>query len=234
MSPEGNCPFHPCRLAEQSLLLLDRQVVYNLIFCRLIFNSLSNSWKINPWCPEDRWVASGGDNMVCSCCATSCDQQGRRKRQTAAFAQQVALEGTASLGPITLEESVLEVELPSKQAPLRQTQETSPAGEATRLTSKLKLKPLWSQLYAANGTTATYLLSLLLVYGPSVRRGSGDIYSHRCLVMPQNTKNCWPWHSHLIWCNKSISEWVSSLFSLFLEVRVQCVKFGKNFILVKP
>lgn len=80
--------------------------------------------------------------MVCSCCETSCDQQGRRKRQTASFGQQVELEGTASLGPITLEESVLEVELPSKPAPLRETQETSPAGETTRLMSKLKLKPL--------------------------------------------------------------------------------------------
>lgn len=75
--------------------------------------------------------------MVCGCCETSCDQQGRRKRHTASFDQQVALEGTASLGPITLEGSVLEVELPSKPAPLKQAQETSPAGEATRLTSKL-------------------------------------------------------------------------------------------------
>lgn len=74
--------------------------------------------------------------MVCSCCETRCDQQGRRKRQTASSAQQVALGGLVSLGPITLEGTVMEVELPSS-IPLRQSQETNPAGEATRLASKL-------------------------------------------------------------------------------------------------
>lgn len=137
MPPEGNIPFHPCQLAEQGLLLPDRQVVCNFFFAVLLKWSLSNSRKISSWCPEDRWVASGGDNMVCSCCKTRCDQHGRRKRQTASFAHQVELEGMVSLGPITLEESVMEVELPSP-VHLRQTQESRPADEATRFTSKLK------------------------------------------------------------------------------------------------
>ncbi|XP_075868510.1 zona pellucida sperm-binding protein 3-like [Nelusetta ayraudi] len=80
----------------------------------------------------DRWVASGGDNLVCGCCETSCDQQGRHRRHAASSPQQVALEGTASLGPITLEGSVmegsvLEVAPPSKPATLSQTQESSRA-----------------------------------------------------------------------------------------------------------
>lgn len=67
--------------------------------------------------------------MVCSCCDTSCDQQGRRKRQAESISPPVALEGMASLGPITLEGNFLGVELPSKPAPLRETQEIRPAGE---------------------------------------------------------------------------------------------------------
>ncbi|XP_022051354.2 zona pellucida sperm-binding protein 3-like [Acanthochromis polyacanthus] len=49
-----------------------------------------------------RWVASGGDNKVCRCCETSCSQR-RRKRSLAADAA-LRWEGTAALGPITLED----------------------------------------------------------------------------------------------------------------------------------
>ncbi|KAM9334112.1 zona pellucida sperm-binding protein 3-like [Symphorus nematophorus] len=57
----------------------------------------------------NRWVASGGDNNVCSCCETSCSEQ-RRKRSLAADAD-LQWEGTAALGPILLEENILEGEL---------------------------------------------------------------------------------------------------------------------------
>lgn len=218
VSPEGDSPFRPHRLAAQSLLLPDRQVVCDIIFIIIIwfFFSLSNRREIT-CCLADRWVASGGDNMVCGCCETSCNQQGRHRRHAASSPQQVALEGTASLGPITLEGSVLEVALPSKPAALSQTQETSRAGEANKLTSVLKQKPLWWQLPAANGTDATYLLSLLLVHSPTVRCrcSTGGARPRQCGILPQTAKISRPQCSHLIWGNKSISDWVFSLDSFF-------------------
>lgn len=165
----------------------------------MISFSLSNRTEIT-CCLADRWVASGGDNMVCGCCETSCDQHGRHRRHAASSPQQVALEGTASLGPITLEGSVLDVALPSKPAALSQTQETSRAGEANKLTSVLKQKPLWWQLPAANGTDATYLLSLLLVHSPTVRCrcSTGGARPRQCGILPQNAKISRPRRSHLI------------------------------------
>ncbi|XP_068446989.1 zona pellucida sperm-binding protein 3-like [Clinocottus analis] len=53
----------------------------------------------------NRWVASGGDNKVCSCCETSCSAP-RRKRGLAADVDP-QWEGTVALGPILLEESIL-------------------------------------------------------------------------------------------------------------------------------
>uniref|UniRef100_A0A8C5H860 Zona pellucida sperm-binding protein 3 n=1 Tax=Gouania willdenowi TaxID=441366 RepID=A0A8C5H860_GOUWI len=50
-----------------------------------------------------RWVASDGDNRVCSCCETSCSEQ-RRKRSLASDDGTLEWEGTAALGPILLEE----------------------------------------------------------------------------------------------------------------------------------
>lgn len=41
----------------------------------------------------NRWVASGGDNKVCSCCETSCSEQ-RRKRRLAADAGTVSISNT--------------------------------------------------------------------------------------------------------------------------------------------
>lgn len=52
VSPKGNGSFHACQLTEQSLLFLDRQVIYNFISCRFIFNSLFNNRKkklLMPW-----------------------------------------------------------------------------------------------------------------------------------------------------------------------------------------
>nr|XP_033471561.1 zona pellucida sperm-binding protein 3-like [Epinephelus lanceolatus] len=57
----------------------------------------------------NRWVASGGDNKVCDCCETSCSEQ-RQRRSLGADADQ-QWEGTAALGPILLEESILLQEL---------------------------------------------------------------------------------------------------------------------------
>lgn len=145
-------------------------------------------------------MASGGDNVVCGCCETSCDQQGRQRRHVASSAQQVVLEGTASLGPITLEGSVLEVELPSKPAALSRTQETSLAGEANDLPVVLKQKPLLSPFSAANGTAATYLLRLLLAHSPTVLRGhsTGGACPCQCGILPQNAKIGPSRRSHLI------------------------------------
>ncbi|XP_030607042.1 zona pellucida sperm-binding protein 3-like isoform X2 [Archocentrus centrarchus] len=78
-----------------------------------------------------RWVASGGDNKVCSCCETSCGEQ-RWKRSLAAN-DALRWEGTAALGPILLEENVPEeeltelFELPPEPVSLLQTQDVTQA-----------------------------------------------------------------------------------------------------------
>ncbi|KAM3584846.1 uncharacterized protein V6R79_000629 [Siganus canaliculatus] len=54
----------------------------------------------------NRWVASGGDNKVCSCCESSCRER-RRRRRLAADAE-LQWEGMAALGPILLEEESCE------------------------------------------------------------------------------------------------------------------------------
>ncbi|GAA6228474.1 zona pellucida sperm-binding protein 3-like [Lates japonicus] len=81
----------------------------------------------------DRWVASGGDNEVCSCCETSCGEQ-RWKRSLAAADADLQWEGTAALGPILLlEENILQeeltvaFELPLVPASLVQTHEVNRA-----------------------------------------------------------------------------------------------------------
>ncbi|XP_073318544.1 zona pellucida sperm-binding protein 3-like isoform X2 [Pagrus major] len=79
----------------------------------------------------NRWVASGGDNKVCSCCETSCSEQ-RRQRRLAADAD-LQWEGTAALGPILLEGDIEKEELtePSEllpePAPLLQIHEVTRA-----------------------------------------------------------------------------------------------------------
>ncbi|XP_070786738.1 zona pellucida sperm-binding protein 3-like [Enoplosus armatus] len=83
----------------------------------------------------NRWVASGGDNKVCSCCETSCSKR-RQTRSLAADAglpPEVHWEGTAALGPILLEENILQEELTElaelfpEPASLLQTQEVTRA-----------------------------------------------------------------------------------------------------------
>ncbi|XP_071779909.2 zona pellucida sperm-binding protein 3-like [Centroberyx gerrardi] len=82
----------------------------------------------------NRWVASGGDNKVCSCCETSCTDQ-RGKRSLAADTD-VQWEGRAALGPILVQDDALLEELmelseftpePAAQA---QTQELTPAASS--------------------------------------------------------------------------------------------------------
>ncbi|XP_015244431.1 PREDICTED: zona pellucida sperm-binding protein 3-like [Cyprinodon variegatus] len=64
-----------------------------------------------------RWVASDGDNKVCSCCETSCGGQ-RQKRSSEADAA-AQREGMEVLGPIFLEDG----ELPPEPVPRLQTQD---------------------------------------------------------------------------------------------------------------
>ncbi|XP_023249098.1 zona pellucida sperm-binding protein 3-like [Seriola lalandi dorsalis] len=73
----------------------------------------------------NRWVASGGDNKVCSCCETSCSER-RWKRSLAADAGlplDLQWEGTAALGPILLEELTEVSEFPPEPVSLLQTHE---------------------------------------------------------------------------------------------------------------
>uniref|UniRef100_H3CH89 Zona pellucida sperm-binding protein 3 n=1 Tax=Tetraodon nigroviridis TaxID=99883 RepID=H3CH89_TETNG len=54
-----------------------------------------------------RWVASDGDNVVCRCCETSCDERKRKRRLAADVVSQ--WEGRASLEVILLEEDAPEL-----------------------------------------------------------------------------------------------------------------------------
>ncbi|XP_035533714.1 zona pellucida sperm-binding protein 3-like [Morone saxatilis] len=95
-----------------------------------------------------RWVASGGDNKVCSCCETSCKKQ-RRKRGLATDAELplgLQWEGTAALGPILLEENILEEEL-SEPSLLRMREATGAASYS-----------LIALLYGAGAALAVVLL----------------------------------------------------------------------------
>ncbi|XP_038574811.1 zona pellucida sperm-binding protein 3-like isoform X1 [Micropterus salmoides] len=80
----------------------------------------------------NRWVASGGDNKVCNCCETSCSEQRRRRRLAAdaGLPPDQRWEGTAVLGPILLEENILQEELTEllpEPASLLQTHEVTGA-----------------------------------------------------------------------------------------------------------
>ncbi|KAJ3584726.1 hypothetical protein NHX12_015221 [Muraenolepis orangiensis] len=54
----------------------------------------------------NRWVASGGDNQVCSCCETTCSVQRRRSKRNGNQSSDTDLEwaGQAALGPILVQE----------------------------------------------------------------------------------------------------------------------------------
>uniref|UniRef100_A0A668A9H5 Zona pellucida sperm-binding protein 3 n=1 Tax=Myripristis murdjan TaxID=586833 RepID=A0A668A9H5_9TELE len=92
----------------------------------------------------NRWVASGGDNKVCSCCETSCTDQ-RRKRSLAAdtdfwvccaLSSDLQWEGTAALGPILVQDNMLLEELmelsefPPEPAALVLTHQVTPAASS--------------------------------------------------------------------------------------------------------
>lgn len=81
----------------------------------------------------NRWVASGGDNKVCDCCESSCSLQ-RRRRSLAADvgADPEMWEGTAAVGPILLEENILQVNL-LPEAPQLQTHKVTPAASSLSL-----------------------------------------------------------------------------------------------------
>ncbi|KAK2880341.1 hypothetical protein Q8A73_023039 [Channa argus] len=74
----------------------------------------------------NRWVASGGDNKVCSCCETSCSEQRLKRSLPADVGLSPALqwEETASLGPILLENNPWLTklsEIPQEPASMLQT-----------------------------------------------------------------------------------------------------------------
>uniref|UniRef100_A0A3B5R1S2 ZP-C domain-containing protein n=1 Tax=Xiphophorus maculatus TaxID=8083 RepID=A0A3B5R1S2_XIPMA len=53
-----------------------------------------------------RWVASGGDNKVCSCCETSCGGQMQR-RSPRTYGTPLQWDGMVALGPILLEDGLI-------------------------------------------------------------------------------------------------------------------------------
>ncbi|KAM4560509.1 zona pellucida sperm-binding protein 3-like [Odontesthes bonariensis] len=79
----------------------------------------------------ERWVASGGDNNVCSCCETRCS--GQRPRRSLAADAALRWEGMAALGPILLDNSVQHkeltamAELPLEPVPQHQAEEGTQA-----------------------------------------------------------------------------------------------------------
>ncbi|XP_054649527.1 zona pellucida sperm-binding protein 3-like [Dunckerocampus dactyliophorus] len=75
----------------------------------------------------NRWVASGGDNEVCSCCQSSCSRQ-RRKRNLEEDAGLVQWNGRAALGPILVEEYFhTRVSQPQSNSPLQTQAASSPS-----------------------------------------------------------------------------------------------------------
>lgn len=86
MPPESNNALCFHQFAKQSVFIPEwsQQVsTHKDYFVRLNWweSVLSRQFKCNAthFLALDRWVASGGDNKVCSCCETSCSEQ-RRKR----------------------------------------------------------------------------------------------------------------------------------------------------------
>ncbi|XP_034469013.1 zona pellucida sperm-binding protein 3-like [Hippoglossus hippoglossus] len=83
----------------------------------------------------NRWVASGGDNKVCGCCESSCGEERRRRGLVAdaGLPPELQWEAVVALGPILLEETVLEEELTevSELPPeMLHTQEVTPAASS--------------------------------------------------------------------------------------------------------
>ncbi|KAM4602176.1 zona pellucida sperm-binding protein 3-like [Polymixia lowei] len=172
----------------------DRASIY--IICHL--KATTVSVPINPehkacsfLTEANRWVASGGDNQVCSCCDTRCIGQ-RRKRSLAADtgtvwererrfrpddgtlsedSRDVEWEGEAVVGPILVQnkvllEEVLQVsEFPPEQASLVQTHELT-----------LAATPASTALLC--GVGAALGVVLLLFMGATIHRRSHKRTGH--------------------------------------------------------
>ncbi|XP_012712720.2 zona pellucida sperm-binding protein 3 [Fundulus heteroclitus] len=84
--------------------------------------AIDSQHKACSFLPEaGRWVASGGDNKVCSCCETSCG--GQRWRRGLAADAALEWKGVAVLGPILLKDSDPQEELPPAPVPQLQTRD---------------------------------------------------------------------------------------------------------------
>ncbi|CAL8284184.1 unnamed protein product [Gadus morhua 'NCC'] len=60
--------------------------------------------KACSYLPEaKRWVASGGDNHVCSCCEATCSTQRRSRRSSPSSDEEWAWAGESTLGPILVQ-----------------------------------------------------------------------------------------------------------------------------------
>ncbi|XP_019962141.2 zona pellucida sperm-binding protein 3-like [Paralichthys olivaceus] len=107
----------------------------------------------------NRWVASGGDNEVCGCCESSCDKQRWRRSLVVdtGLPPELQWEGSASLGPILLEENVLEEvsELPPEPLPLLHTQ------EVTQTDTTISSHPSIDLLCGVGAALAVVLLVLM-------------------------------------------------------------------------
>ncbi|KAM3857156.1 LOW QUALITY PROTEIN: zona pellucida sperm-binding protein 3-like [Diretmus argenteus] len=106
----------------------------------------------------NRWVASGGDNKVCSCCETSCSDQRRWRRSPSADTDQ-QWKGEAALGPILVQDNVMleevtqTAEFPLEAPALAQTQELTPAASS-----------LWTTLLCAAGAALGVVLLVFMIY----------------------------------------------------------------------
>ncbi|KAF7214970.1 zona pellucida sperm-binding protein 3 [Nothobranchius furzeri] len=84
-----------------------------------------------------RWVASGGDNQLCSCCETSCD--GQREKRSLAADTDLWKGGAATLDPILPEDRIPPPEPAAQLQTQEDDQDTSihPPSEASTLSTIL-------------------------------------------------------------------------------------------------
>lgn len=122
----------------------------------------------------------------------------REMRLCFAAGQHLQWEGTASLGPLLLEENG--ALLPDPATPLR-TRGATPAGEETQAPSSP---------FCCGALTVMFVsrfLSLLFVDGPAVRSGRsagcGGAGVHGCCHPQQTTQTLWTCCLYLIYGNKT-------------------------------
>ncbi|XP_035485702.2 zona pellucida sperm-binding protein 3-like [Scophthalmus maximus] len=123
----------------------------------------------------NRWVASDGDNKVCGCCESSCGEQ-RQRRSLAADADLDGpppdqWEGWAALGPILLEEIILQEELtaaselPPEPLPLPEKREVAWAASS----------PSIALMFGVGAALAVVLLVFMgAVTGSRLRKPTGQ------------------------------------------------------------